>query len=58
MMLVLFLPPVLLEPIDKFLERSMVLLVEVEAARTHFDEFLDNSLFGYVSEDDVLRVSR
>lgn len=58
MSLVLAGAPVVLEPVDQVLERSVALVVEVEAFRPDFDELFDNFLTRNVRKHDVLRVLR
>lgn len=48
--------PLILEPVHKHLEGSQILLVEVEAHRSHLDELLDHAFARHISEHDVLLV--
>jgi hypothetical protein len=54
--LVVFGLPLILEPVHKHLEGSQILLVEVEAHRSHLDELLDHAFARHISEYDVLLV--
>lgn len=56
MTLVVVRPPVVLEPVDKHLERNVVRLVEVEAFRANLDKLFANFLFGHVAEYNMLWV--
>jgi hypothetical protein len=50
--------PVVLEPIDKSDEWSLILLMEVETLRSDFDELFDDFLAGDVGHYNMLVVLR
>jgi len=50
--------PIVLEPVDEHLERLVVVFMEIESFRAHFDELFENFVFCHVAEDNMLRVGR
>ena len=50
--------PVVFEPVDQHLKWDQVLVMEVEALWSHFDEFLVHLFFRHIAKHDVLRVLR